>query len=174
MSIKQVFLIDSSFIALLYIVLYNKSYMKKILLLSLSICIICTSYISDVSAATCYNVNFNASFGMRDNAQSNNVSVIQQFLREFNFLAPGPSGFFGPSTLAAVRSFQATYRISPVSGFVGPMTRAKIREVSCSGAPISPIINPIVNPPQSGNVIQYSQNNLSTRILYEGRNVIYR
>ncbi len=141
--------------------------MKNILYIS--ILAVVFTYTTSVSA-TCYNVNYNAKFGMRDTSVSNNVSVLQLFLREFNFLAPGPSGYFGPSTLAAVKTFQARYGIQPVAGFVGSLTRAKIKEVSCSGN-----TNPIYNPPTgNANTVQYGQNSLSTHTLYNGENIIYR
>lgn len=143
--------------------------MKKII----SICILVVICVyTPLASAACYNINFNAKFGTRDTSISNNVSVLQAFLREFRYLAPGPSGYFGPGTLAAVKSFQATNGISPVSGFVGQLTRAKIRTLSCAGGSYTdPIYNqPIGNP----GTTQYGQNALSTHTLYDGKNIIYR
>lgn len=145
--------------------------MKKIILY-LFLCVI---FINTTQAsATCYNINYNGKFGTRDSTYSNNISVIQAFLREYKFLVPGPSGYFGPSTLAAVKRFQATYGIVPVSGFVGNLTRAKIKSVSCSGDPYNPIQNPIYNEPSTGNSVRYMQNSLSSQNIYDGNNIIYK
>jgi len=42
------------------------------------------------------------------------------------------TGYFGPLTLAAVKTFQAQYGISPVAGYVGPITRAKLNSLYCT------------------------------------------
>lgn len=133
--------------------------------------------------AACYNVNYNARLGMRDGTTSNNVSTLQGFLREFNYLAPGPVGYFGPSTFAAVVKFQRSRGLTS-DGVVGPMTRAAIKTVSCTTAsnPIDQYFPTNPNPynpyiPSTGtigNTSVYTQNYLSTHNLYDGSNVIYR
>jgi Putative peptidoglycan binding domain/Ser-Thr-rich glycosyl-phosphatidyl-inositol-anchored membrane family len=144
--------------------------MKKIIYISMLAFVFAHT---SIASATCYNINFNAKFGNRDTSLSNNVSALQSFLREFKYLAPGPSGYFGPGTFAAVKIFQSSNAISPVSGFVGQLTRSKIKTVSCSGDSYNP--NPINNPPTgNSSTIQYGQNALSTHTLYDGQNIVYR
>jgi len=66
----------------------------------------------------------NIFFGM----QGESVRVLQEFLTRKNFLAEGfVTGYFGPLTLQAVKSFQAENGV-PVTGYVGPITRVKIFE----------------------------------------------
>ncbi len=72
------------------------------------------------------------------------VAVLQAFLRNSGYLAPGASGYFGNQTLAAVRAFQAANAIS-TTGLAGPLTRERIRLISCGGQNI--IIPPVNNNP---------------------------
>lgn len=51
------------------------------------------------------------------------VVTLQRFLRDNNYGSFICTGFFGTKTLAAVKLFQQTNGIMPVSGFFGPITR---------------------------------------------------
>lgn len=70
--------------------------------------------------------------------QGEDVRRLQSFLNEHGFpvaqFGAGSSGnetdWFGSSTWAALRSFQAAYGIVPAEGFFGSITRAKISEIS--------------------------------------------
>ena len=116
--------------------------MKKIIYIGvLCVALLHASYAS----ATCYTINYSTKLGDKDNYLSNNVTLLQSFLREFSYLAPGPSGYFGPQTFAAVKSFQASNNVRPISGFVGPLTRAKINTVSCNTDIYNPNTNPSYN-----------------------------
>ncbi len=106
--------------------------------------------IQDIQAA-CYTINNNIKYGTRDSSYSTSVSVLQGFLREYNFLSPGPVGFFGPTTFKAVKFFQQAQNI-PSTGFVGPLTRAKIKTFSCEGVNNTvPVVDPASSNPW-GNV----------------------
>lgn len=67
---------------------------------------------------------------LRQGASGSAVVELQQFLVARGHLSSnGVTGFFGPLTLAAVRSFQSHERIEPAFGFFGPLTRAKARTI---------------------------------------------
>jgi peptidoglycan hydrolase-like protein with peptidoglycan-binding domain len=55
------------------------------------------------------------------------VTAVQRLLKVT------PTGWFGPRTLAAVRSFQATHRI-PTTGNVGPLTWAALSKLAAAGS----------------------------------------
>lgn len=74
-----------------------------------------------------------------DRYTNNEVTKLQNFLQDYNFLNVEATGYFGTKTLAAVKSFQRSSNIL-ASGYVGPITRAKIKEMSCGGG-VTPTCN---------------------------------
>jgi hypothetical protein len=60
------------------------------------------------------------------------VIKLQTFLVLAGELTVWPTGYFGPNTDEAVKSFQARNGID-VKGWVGPSTRSKIAEITCNG-----------------------------------------
>lgn len=58
------------------------------------------------------------------------VTVLQNILARGGYLTAQPNGYFGPSTRAAVRAFQADNGIS-TSGVVGEATRNALNERAC-------------------------------------------
>lgn len=80
--------------------------------------------------ATCIIINKNLSLKSRDTGKSENVANLQYFLNQGKYLVYYPDGYFGTSTLLAVKQFQSDYGISS-TGYVGTLTRTKIRSLSC-------------------------------------------
>ncbi|MDO8548461.1 MAG: peptidoglycan-binding protein [bacterium] len=72
----------------------------------------------------------NLSFGARGSA----VVSLQQFLISQKLLAGDlATGYFGNLTLRAVKGFQTSQGVTPVSGFFGPLTRAKANLLMSGG-----------------------------------------
>ncbi len=55
------------------------------------------------------------------------VAVLQNFLIAKGYLTSKATGYFGPSTEAAVKAFQRANKITPVTGIVGPKTKVFVR-----------------------------------------------
>lgn len=72
-------------------------------------------------------------YGQRDRNTDGEVSELQAFLRAEGHLKSQVSGFFGFSTLRAVRDFQSDHDIR-ASGIVDAATRAEIEAVSCDAS----------------------------------------
>jgi peptidoglycan hydrolase-like protein with peptidoglycan-binding domain len=100
--------------------------MKKSILALLFVSSISFSF---AAPATCLDFSTNLSRG----AESNLVLSIQNFLFTKGFLKVTPNGYFGPSTFAAVKAYQATNGFAQV-GNTGPMTRAAIKRDSCTAS----------------------------------------
>jgi len=63
--------------------------------------------------------------GLSRGERGADVQTLQTWLTELGYQVPA-TGYFGPITYAAVRSFQLTHRLRPVSGVVGPRTAAAL------------------------------------------------
>lgn len=85
------------------------------------------SSFSLASAATCVSLTTNITRG----AESQNVKVLQTFLFEKGYLKSIPNGYFGPATLAAVKTYQKSVGL-PQTGAVLAMTRAALTKESCA------------------------------------------
>lgn len=71
-------------------------------------------------------------------ARGSAVIELQQFLISRGHLAAdNATGYFGPLTLAAVKAFQSSQGILPVSGFFGPLTRGKANALLSDNTPMS-------------------------------------
>lgn len=88
--------------------------------------------------ATCITITKDISYKSVDIGKSENVANLQYFLNQGKYLVYYPDGYFGTSTLNAVKQFQSEYGISP-TGYVGTITRAKIRSLSCK--PTTTLLN---------------------------------
>jgi chitodextrinase len=53
------------------------------------------------------------------------VTILQQYLHDHGYLSIAPTGYFGTTTVNAVKAFQKAHNISQ-TGTVGPITRAAI------------------------------------------------
>jgi hypothetical protein len=82
-------------------------------------------------ASACVSLTNYLQSGSTDNATNGDVSKLQTYLKAQGFYTyPEITGYYGPTTMEAVKSFQTRYGIE-AAGTVGPMTRAKIQELSC-------------------------------------------
>lgn len=66
------------------------------------------------------------------------VSSLQQNLIRKGYLKTAATGYFGPSTRAALAAWQKAMRISPASGYFGPLSRTKIVGAVSTPAPAVP------------------------------------
>ena len=57
------------------------------------------------------------------------VTALQEFLKQQNVYSGPISGNFYSLTLTAVKKFQSAEGITPVSGYVGPVTRGEINQI---------------------------------------------
>jgi hypothetical protein len=106
----------------------------------------------------CLKLQYNLYFGQTDATTNGEVSKLQKFLQwmgEYDY--PTITGYYGPSTEAAVKRFQVTYNIvssgSPDTtgwGAVGPKTAKVIQELSCKPDPNAPPSLTIVSPNAGG------------------------
>lgn len=79
---------------------------------------------------TCTTIEHTLRLGSWDRNTDNDVTELQTFLRAEGYLRSQPTGFFGFSTLRAVRSFQAAEGLR-ITGVVNAETRTKIEAASC-------------------------------------------
>ncbi len=75
-----------------------------------------------VLGASIFQFTKNLRYGMRDS----DVTELQKVLKKLGLFNAEPTGYFGPLTLAAVKAYQRSHGILPVSGFFGPLTRASL------------------------------------------------
>lgn len=64
--------------------------------------------------------------------ETEEVTDMQEFLKERGFLDAEPTGFFGAKTEAALKAYQAHEGLPP-AGVFGPRTRTLILAVHCTG-----------------------------------------
>ncbi len=76
------------------------------------------------------------------------VIQLQSFLSLHGYMQVWPTGYFGPITEAAVKSFQSANSID-VRGWAGPATRGKVAEITCNGDLAS------INKAKRGVVVAY-------------------
>ncbi len=88
----------------------------------------------------CATLTHNLVLGSRDAMTGGDVSTLQIYLLQANYLDSDPTGFFGKLTKKAVQDFQKANSISPI-GNVGPITRAKIKSLSCGDTTTSTVSN---------------------------------
>lgn len=67
----------------------------------------------------------------KDSDNAGEVTTLQVFLNDNNYLPTAPTGFFGAGTLRAVKAFQKANNLNP-TGYVGVNTRTAIKTVSCN------------------------------------------
>lgn len=83
------------------------------------------------SVNVCVDLTKNLRYKMRDTSTSKDITNLQAFLKNKNYITVLPTGYFGVATLKGVKDFQKKHNITP-TGFVGSLTRAKIKEITCS------------------------------------------
>lgn len=87
----------------------------------------------------CTILTYNLKLGSRDASTNGDVSRLQTYLSQANYLDSDPTGYYGNATKRAVKLFQRDYSISP-TGNIGAYSRSKIKEVSCgaNNYPLNP------------------------------------
>ncbi len=85
-----------------------------------------------INPDTCTQLARDLYFQTSDRTTNGEVTKLQRFLADYEYLQTEPSGYFGVMTLKAVKDFQKSQGVNP-TGYVGPLTRAKIKLVSCGG-----------------------------------------
>ncbi len=90
-------------------------------------------------APYCMELSHTFGYGATDVSAGGEVSKLQTFLINQGLLSGTATGYFGPHTLAAIKSFQSTYGISESSdaGIIDSATRAKL-SAWCDTNPIVP------------------------------------
>ncbi len=73
---------------------------------------------------------------MERGSKVSQVIQLQSFLSLYGYMQVWPTGYFGPITEAAVKSFQSASGID-VRGWAGPATRGKVAEMTCNGDAVS-------------------------------------
>lgn len=86
----------------------------------------------------CVDLKSDMKFKARDENTSGGVSELQDFLGLYGYFLSEPSGYFGKSTVTAVKSFQSANGLI-ASGIVGPYTREKVKSISCSDSPVKAV-----------------------------------
>ncbi len=66
---------------------------------------------------------------LKSGSESDEVLQLQKVLSKLGFLTVAPNGYFGPSTIAAVKKFQAAHGLDQL-GAVGPGTRAALNALA--------------------------------------------
>lgn len=79
------------------------------------------------TTSSCINLTKNLSKGQ----ENTEVTSLQQFLLTTGYITTKPSGYFGASTVTALKKFQIASGMSPI-GSVGAITRGKVKEMSCA------------------------------------------
>lgn len=111
--------------------------MKKIVL-GLSFFLISISY---ASALSCLNLQNNLTQGW----ETSEVMSLQNYLSQKGFLTVEPNGYFGPSTLSAVRRYQDSVGL-PDTGIVTSATRQAVYTETCTGQKFVPTQEQVSSP----------------------------
>ncbi|MEZ0208807.1 MAG: peptidoglycan-binding protein [Candidatus Paceibacterota bacterium] len=113
--------------------------MKKSIFVILFISSISFSF---AASTPCLDFSTNLSRG----SESNLVLSVQNFLFAKGFLRVTPNGYFGPSTLSAVKAYQKANGFAQV-GNTGPATRGAMKRDSCTASlptqPFVPVQTPV-------------------------------
>ncbi len=80
---------------------------------------------------------------LKQGSESDEVMELQKVLSKLGFLSVVPNGYFGPSTLAAVKKFQAAHGLDQL-GAVGPGTRLALNSLAGT-APSAPALSSVSN-----------------------------
>ena len=92
------------------------------------------------TTSSCINIQTNLKKGMTNS----DVTLLQTFLVDKNYLTVDPTGYFGTLTVQAVKDFQSANNITPL-GQVGPLTRNTIKTLTCTSEQLA------ISSQQTGN-----------------------
>jgi hypothetical protein len=111
------------------------------------------------SGITCVDLSYDLYQGLSDSFADKSVSNLQNYLSKLGYIKVSPNGYFGPSTLSAVKNYQLNNNISN-TGRVGPATRKKIRDDSCKINNNSALVlNSVSNQANNNSVVGINKNN---------------
>ena len=89
--------------------------------------------------SACASIASDIQINQSDTTENGNaVTTLQDFLYKNGYLTVSPTGYFGNSTLAAVKAFQVANGIN-ATGYVGVLTRTKIQNLDCNYIVKSPV-----------------------------------
>jgi hypothetical protein len=80
--------------------------------------------------SSCVEIKNNLKYRSKDSNTNNEVSDLQSFLQEEDFLSTEPTGYFGKATEDAVKKYQISKGLTG-TGYVGKLTREKIKLDTC-------------------------------------------
>ena len=109
---------------------YVAVFLTAIVLVSPVVSFAQQSDVDPLGNSVCVNISHPLRYGVRDTGDSNDVSMLQDFLNSNGYLSVSSSGFFGKSTLRAVKTFQLRNGLVS-TGYVGPLTIGKIHDIDC-------------------------------------------
>lgn len=108
--------------------------MKKIIILSaffgVFVGVISTTYAAYFNDSPMVRCDKQITHTLQSGDENNDVYLLQSMLVQGGYLHVNPNGYFGPSTLSAVKSFQRDNAISQ-TGVVGESTRNAVNERLC-------------------------------------------
>lgn len=82
------------------------------------------------AATRCLRLDTLLSQGSSDRGTNGDVYALQSYLASAGYLTASPNGYFGPSTAAALKKFQAAHAISQTAA-TGPLTRSALAKDTC-------------------------------------------
>jgi peptidoglycan hydrolase-like protein with peptidoglycan-binding domain len=74
---------------------------------------------------------------LKQGSENDEVMELQKVLQRLGYLTVAPNGYFGPSTFAAVKKFQAAHGLDQL-GAVGPGTRLELNSLSQTSTQSTP------------------------------------
>lgn len=74
---------------------------------------------------------------LKQGSENDEVMELQKILKKLGYLTVAPNGYFGPSTVAAVKKFQAAHGLDQL-GSVGPGTRLELNSLTSDTVTASP------------------------------------
>lgn len=106
---------------------------------------------------SCVDLKYNMAYRSRDVSTNGEVSDLQDFLVTNGYLSGDPTGYFGLTTLTAVKKFQSAVGVgsptTPGYGGVGPKSRAKIKAMTCGvGTTTTTPISTTTTTPQAPSI----------------------
>lgn len=77
---------------------------------------------------------------LKQGSENDDVLELQKILKKLGYLTVEPNGYFGPSTVAAVKKFQAAHGLDQL-GIVGPGTRLELNSLTSGSVTSTPSVN---------------------------------
>lgn len=90
-----------------------------------------TSNTGSNTAAPAVSSDYIFTMNLKQGMENDDVLALQKVLAKLGYLTVAPNGYFGPSTVAAVKKFQAAHGLEQL-GSVGPGTRLELNSIPVS------------------------------------------